>query len=493
MRKVAGVVAWSSWSWLGLGLGAAGCRCRRAGRRAGLPLKKVVIYRNGVGYFERAGHVDSDRVEFRVRRNEVGDFLATLAVLERGGSSVRAAAFPMPPDSAPDAGAKLQTVVMSLDGSDHDLNVGYIAAAPIWRPSYRLVIDKDGAEPADLGHRAEPVGRRLEERLPVADRRGAAGVRRVAGTRGGAAAAADHRRRRDHRGGAAQRDVAGAGAAATAARGRARSRDGGAPTRPRMTTAGESVARGRLRWRAAGATLAPATARHGAAARRCPKAAAAPTISGRARNVAALAAVARAGGRHALRRRRHVTIPDGSATMVMLLDKRVPGEAICLFAPDPGVPDSATHPFRVARFTNRTGGLLERGPLAIFDRRRVPGTGDDRSAARRRDGDRAVRARAHAGGRADRETREEGARLYHIEAGVLTIAREQVLLAQYQLRNGADHDAKMLIKHPRISGARLVSPPPGTEDNVGTGSALVPATRRRARDDQARPSTSGSR
>ncbi len=68
-----------------------------------------------------------------------GDFLATLAVLERGGSSVRAAAFPMPPDAAADAGSKLQTVVMSLDGKEHDLKVGYIATdadlapvLPVW-------------------------------------------------------------------------------------------------------------------------------------------------------------------------------------------------------------------------------------------------------------------------------------------------------------------------------------------------------------------------
>jgi hypothetical protein len=44
------------------------------------------------------------------------------------------------------------------------------------------------------------------------------------------------------------------------------------------------------------------------------------------------------------------------------------------------------------------------------------------------------------------------------------------------VRNGADHEAKLLLKHPRIAGARLVAPPPGTEDNVGTGSALVPTT-----------------
>jgi len=171
-----------------------------------------------------------------------------------------------------------------------------------------------------------------------------------------------------------------------------------------------------------------------------------------------------------------VTIPDGNATMVMLLDKHVPGEAVALFAPDPGVPDSATNPFRVARFTNRTGGLLERGPLAIFAGGAFLGQGMTDALP---DGATATVPFALERSLAveqTRETREEGARLYHIEAGVLTIAREQVVLAHYQLRNGADHEAKMLIKHPRTSGARLVSPPAGTEDNVGTGSALLPAT-----------------
>src|SRR6185503_11352748 len=104
----------------------------------GLNLRKVVIYRNGVGYFERGGHVETDRVQFQVRKDEIGDFLATLAVLERGGSSVRAASFPLdverdtPPSPAPGdakgAAAKetLRQVIMSLDGKEHDLQVGYI-------------------------------------------------------------------------------------------------------------------------------------------------------------------------------------------------------------------------------------------------------------------------------------------------------------------------------------------------------------------------------
>ena len=53
--------------------------------------------------------------------------------------------------------------------------------------------------------------------------------------------------------------------------------------------------------------------------------------------------------------------------MVMLISKKVPGELMFLFAPDGGVADSYRHPFRVARFENATGGLLEKGPLAIFE------------------------------------------------------------------------------------------------------------------------------
>ena len=60
-----------------------------------LPLKRVVIYRNGVGYFERSGHVDADAVTFKMRQKMVGDFLASLAIVERGGSSVRSASFPL--------------------------------------------------------------------------------------------------------------------------------------------------------------------------------------------------------------------------------------------------------------------------------------------------------------------------------------------------------------------------------------------------------------
>src|SRR5215831_9711284 len=42
-------------------LGAFGCARRPAVSAEGLSLRRVVIYRNGVGYFERAGHIQADK------------------------------------------------------------------------------------------------------------------------------------------------------------------------------------------------------------------------------------------------------------------------------------------------------------------------------------------------------------------------------------------------------------------------------------------------
>src|SRR6185369_13912098 len=85
-------------SALGLGLFTAlslGCVRGADVQAPALGLRRVVIYRNGVAYFERSGKVQSDQVTFRVRSEKVGDFLATLAVMEQGGSSVRSASFPV--------------------------------------------------------------------------------------------------------------------------------------------------------------------------------------------------------------------------------------------------------------------------------------------------------------------------------------------------------------------------------------------------------------
>jgi hypothetical protein len=74
----------------------------------------------------------------------------------------------------------------------------------------------------------------------------------------------------------------------------------------------------------------------------------------------------------------------------------------------------------------------------------------------------------------NQKTDIQGTRPHKIENGTLWLEHDVVLKTRYQIQNGSELQAKLLVKHPRRSGARLYQPPEGTEDNVGTGSALVP-------------------
>ncbi|HVT08318.1 MAG TPA: DUF4139 domain-containing protein [Polyangia bacterium] len=457
--------------------GSLGCATAGPVSGPGLSLKKVVIYRNGVGYFERGGHVDSDRVQFEVRKDEVGDFLATLAVLERGGSSVRSASFPLevasdppaPRTKAGEAGAdkrELRHVVMALDGKEHDLQVGYIAQTPVWRPSYRLVIDKDGASLQTWGIVQNLSGEdwndvhlSLVAEAPLAFD-AALGTPVIPGrptvTDGGdVMAVIPH----------SETSLAQAPPPAPAMAAPMSGVGGGAlPRMAAKTTTKKSYARPMEMERSDESAdqlqAAPA-----------PEAA---SFSRETRNLAALASISVQAGTTRYDLPAAVSIPDRSSTMVMLADQRIPGQVVALYAPDGGVPDSARHPFRVARFVNKTGGLVERGPLAIFAEGAFAGQGvtdalpDGATATVPFGLDRRVAVEV------SRESRDEGSRLYHIEAGALTVSRDVVSLTTYKLRNGAAEPATLLIKHPRSPGARMKNFPGGTEDNVGTGTALVP-------------------
>ncbi|MCA9684527.1 MAG: DUF4139 domain-containing protein, partial [Myxococcales bacterium] len=53
-----------------------------------LGLHSVVLYRNGVGYFERTGKVDGDVLRLRVRKDQVNDLLKSLTVVDEDGKAV---------------------------------------------------------------------------------------------------------------------------------------------------------------------------------------------------------------------------------------------------------------------------------------------------------------------------------------------------------------------------------------------------------------------
>jgi hypothetical protein len=451
----------------------------------GLALKRVVIYRNGVAYFEREGRVHGDKVTFQVRKDEVGDFLASFAVMEKDGSSVRAASFPMhreeatPPeeikpgaDKPADPKRKLERVVMELDGGQHELAVGYIAEAPVWRPSYRLVIDKDKVRLQVWGIVQNLSGEDWKNaRLTViADAPLALQTGLEEAVIPGRPRLTDSNE---------VMMVVPQAETSLAAPAEPASPPAAAPEEKEVEMNLGSLAaapKGKMAMRKADQAKKPSGAARSMASPMAAPVAPFPQAlaPSRARNLAALAAVAVSGGATRYELPNPVTVPDGSATMLLLLDKEVPGESSFLFAPDSGVSDSAAHPFRVARFTNNTGGLLERGPLAFFGEGGFLGQGamdplpDAASATVPFALERSLAIEHNV------EYIQEGSRLFMVDSGQLTIQRQVGPRTHYKIRNGGKTTRKLWIRHPRIGGSKFLNPPKATEDNLGTGSALVP-------------------
>ncbi len=210
----------------------AGIGCARAPQVQveSLALKRVVVYRNGVGYFERGGHVEGSEVRFKMKESEVGDFLATLAVMEQG-SSVRAAASPLDIDdevnkdenedkdikkTSADGGRKARVEEggprARREGARHRGRVHRVGAgvAPIV-PARRA--RKRGGGSAGLGDRREPLRRGLEGRAALARGRSAALVPGAARGGGDSGAAGGHRPRGGDRGRSRRGDVARPGGA----------------------------------------------------------------------------------------------------------------------------------------------------------------------------------------------------------------------------------------------------------------------------------------
>jgi hypothetical protein len=105
-------------------------------------LGRVVVYRNGVAYFERHAHVTGDSLVLSVPADKIDDLLKSLTVTDLHTKQ------PAPVAYRTDVRAEKDSVVemtIALSGSaPHDLLLSYVAEAPAWKPSYRVVMGQDG-------------------------------------------------------------------------------------------------------------------------------------------------------------------------------------------------------------------------------------------------------------------------------------------------------------------------------------------------------------
>jgi hypothetical protein len=499
----------SSIRYLVLALALAGCshsgpKLPTASNET-LKLTRVFLYRNGIGYFEREGHVDGDTLRIKVRKDQVNDLLKSLTVVNRRGGQAVSISMPLDPQTwanaalatlAPGKGNLAQVLdalrgtTVSLVGPDrtihgrivmveeiteesdaprradrpapapqkdhritlmdetklnvmrlsrvlavtledgdlalqfhrtldasagegmfqqvdvsirlqgansHDLLVSYVVAAPMWKPTYRVVLPPTGKGKALLqgwavvdnvsGEEWREVKLGLTSGAPIAFRYDLhtprdversdlteTGVRRQAAVAVGETSYAEEPPPPP----AAMPMVAASAAAAAMApreeeakADKKEKRKDSAP-KPSMKAGaaggglGDSGSRGMETRSAATQRLAAHRASPAGAAEPAPEAPPAMDLDSLRKSTLAQAHAAKVSGLTRFDLEPRVTVPDGASTMVAVVNQEVQGEETFLFKPGGAGLGYETNPYRVVRFQNSTPFVLEPGPIAIY-------------------------------------------------------------------------------------------------------------------------------
>ncbi|MDI7269675.1 MAG: DUF4139 domain-containing protein, partial [Myxococcota bacterium] len=190
-------------------------------------------------------------------------------------------------------------------------------------------------------------------------------------------------------------------------------------------------------------------------------------------SLAVLALRAQEGGVARYHARGAVSVPNDSSTLVAILNDRVEADDTLLFQPAPGVPASMRHPFRVVRFRNDMGVALERGPVAILGRSAFLGQGilEPLPAGAKASVPYALERSVAVTSVVDE--RPGGAKLVKIVRGRVTVQRFSTRKTTYDVRNLGDERVDLWVRHARRRGYEMVGPREGAEE-TGDEAVLLP-------------------
>jgi hypothetical protein len=104
-------------------------------------LGRIVVYRNGIAYYERRAQVLGERMNLEVPSDKIDDFLKSLTVLD--GKTGKPLPVSFPTQGATRGNSVDMTIQLPGKGP-HDLLLTYIVEAPAWKPSYRVVVRPQG-------------------------------------------------------------------------------------------------------------------------------------------------------------------------------------------------------------------------------------------------------------------------------------------------------------------------------------------------------------
>src|SRR6478736_9958235 len=104
-------------------------------------LGRVVVYRNGVAYYERRATVRGGALTVSVPRDRVDDFLKSLTVVD----AITGKPLPVSiPRQQADDGAYLVMKLQLPSKDKADVVLTYVTESPAWKPSYRVVVGDRG-------------------------------------------------------------------------------------------------------------------------------------------------------------------------------------------------------------------------------------------------------------------------------------------------------------------------------------------------------------
>ncbi|MDX2093463.1 MAG: DUF4139 domain-containing protein [Kofleriaceae bacterium] len=548
-----------------------------------LQLSKVVLYRNGVGYFERGGRVEGDRLVLRVRKDQVNDLLKSLTVVERNGGRAVSISMPLDPRAwanaaiatlGPGAGSlsevldklrgtpvtlatsngnvsgrimiveqivaepsagptgkgadndqdynvtlldgdKLRVVRLSkvsgitlhngdismqfqrsLDATagegmfqqvdvtirlvgrhSHDLLVSYVVGAPMWKPTYRVVLPEDGKGQALLqgwavvdnttGEDWRDVKLALTSGAPIAFRYDLHTPRDVART-----------------------DLSSVGS-----------------SRRAQVSVGETTyTPANETWKSGGAASGPARATKSSATPPPPPALKAdkdykknvPVPAGRyesalgdmereemppgmweedvpsavdaeelARSMKAQTSAKSVSGLSRYDLDEKLTVPDGTSTMVAIINQQVEGEETFLFKPGGGGQGYEANPYRVIRFKNSTPFALESGPISIYSGGSFVGEGISEPVGAGVPV--TIPFAVESGLMVSSLTLSTGdeMRLVRILRGVIEVETFARRTTKWEVKSQLPRkgDVTLYVRHSKAGGSFALAPrPPGTED-----------------------------
>jgi hypothetical protein len=101
-------------------------------------LGRVVVYRNGIAYYERKASVENGKVILTVPSDKVDDFLKSLTIEDAVTRKPLPVAYPT---AGANEDGKVDMAIQVQEPGVREVILTYITEAPAWKPSYRVVVD----------------------------------------------------------------------------------------------------------------------------------------------------------------------------------------------------------------------------------------------------------------------------------------------------------------------------------------------------------------